>query len=130
MNGSVNEDEKAIRELVETWMHASKAGDLETLLGLMTDDVVFMVPGREPFGKKEFAEASKGMGSVKIEGTSEIVELKVMGVWAWIRNKLRVEVTPPGGGKVVRAGYTLTIVRKDQTGKWAVARDANLLGPA
>ena len=34
---------------------ASKAGDLAPVLSLMTDDVIFMVPGREPFGKEAFA---------------------------------------------------------------------------
>jgi uncharacterized protein (TIGR02246 family) len=122
-------DEAAIRELVSTWMAASKAGDLETVLGLMSDDVVFMVPGREPFGKKEFAASGKGMSGMKMEGTSEIVELRVMGDWAWMRSKLRVVVTPPGGEAMVRSGYTFTILKKNAEGKWVIARDANLLGP-
>ena len=52
-------DERAIRELIATWMDASQKGDLQTVLGLMADDVVFMVPGREPFGKEAFAAARK-----------------------------------------------------------------------
>jgi len=56
----MTDDERAIRELVATWMTASQAGDIDTVLGLMTDDVVFMVPGREPFGKEAFAAASQG----------------------------------------------------------------------
>ena len=39
------DDERAIRELIETWMTSTKAGDTQTVLDLMTDDVVFMVPG-------------------------------------------------------------------------------------
>jgi uncharacterized protein (TIGR02246 family) len=31
-------DERAIRELVQTWMTATKAGDIQTVLSLMTDD--------------------------------------------------------------------------------------------
>ena len=57
----MTEDERAIRELVATWMAASRAGDLDTVLGLMTEDVVFMVPGREPFGKEAFAAQSRRM---------------------------------------------------------------------
>ena len=56
----MTEDEAAIRQVVETWMTASRKGDLETVLGLMTEDVVFMVPGKEPFGKEAFAAASRG----------------------------------------------------------------------
>jgi uncharacterized protein (TIGR02246 family) len=124
---NMSDDERAIRDLVSTWMAASKAGDLETVLGLMADDVVFMVAGREPFGKEEFAASSKGMAGVRIDGKSEIVEIQVMGDWAWMRNRLRVVVTPPGGNEIVRSGYTLTILRRQADGKWVIARDANML---
>ena len=125
----MNADEQAIRDLIETWMAASKAGDLTTVLSLMADDVVFMVPGRPPFGKEEFAASSKGMAGVQIDGTSEIVELDVLGDWAWMRNRLRIKITPPGGKAIVRSGYTLTILRKQSAGQWVIARDANLLAP-
>ena len=42
----MTEDEQAIRELIATWMRASMAGDTDTVLSLMADDVVFMVAGR------------------------------------------------------------------------------------
>ena len=54
----MSDDERAIRELVAAWMAATKAGDHDRVLSLMTDDVVFMVPGREPFGREAFAAAS------------------------------------------------------------------------
>jgi uncharacterized protein (TIGR02246 family) len=123
----MQDDERAIRELIATWMAASRAGDYDAVLGLMTDDVVFMVPGREPFGKQAFAAASKGMPGLRIEGTSDIVELEVLGGWAWLRNRLTVTMTPPGGAPTTRAGYALTILRKEPDGKWLLARDANLL---
>jgi uncharacterized protein (TIGR02246 family) len=41
-------DEEQIRTLVQTWQTATSAGDVDTVLGLMTDDVVFLVPGRSP----------------------------------------------------------------------------------
>jgi uncharacterized protein (TIGR02246 family) len=50
----MTEEERAIRELVATWMRASASGDVDTVLSLMADDVIFMVPGREPFGKDAF----------------------------------------------------------------------------
>ncbi|HEY7548427.1 MAG TPA: SgcJ/EcaC family oxidoreductase [Hyphomicrobiaceae bacterium] len=123
----MSEDERAIRELIATWMTASKAGDHDTVLSLMADDAVFMVPGREPFGKEAFAAASKGMQGVRFDGTGDIVELKVLGDWAWLRNRLKVTIAPPGGSPTTRSGYTLTILRKEPDGKWRLARDANLL---
>ena len=123
----MSEDERAIRELIATWMAATQAGDHKTVLGLMTDDVVFMVPGREPFGKAAFAAASKSMQGLRIEGTSDIVELQVLGDWAYLRNRLEMTMTPPGGSPTTRSGYTLTILRKEVDGKWRLVRDANLL---
>ena len=122
-------DERAIRDLIAKWMQASQAGDTKTVLGLMTDDVVFMVPGREPFGKDAFAAASKDMQGARIEGTSDIRELQVLGDWAYLRSYLEVKVRPPGGNAVERSGYTLTILRKQPDGRWLLARDANLLTP-
>jgi uncharacterized protein (TIGR02246 family) len=118
-------DEQAIRKLVDRWLAASKAGDTETVLSLMSDDVVFMVPGKEPFGKEAFATRSDDL--LKIEGKSDIKEIKVLGDWAWMRNHLEIAVTPPDGKVVRKSGYVLTILRKNADGSWVIARDANLL---
>ncbi len=124
----MTDDERAIRELVDTWLAASKAGDLATVLSLMTDDVIFMVPGRNPFGKEAFAAASEGMKNLRTEGTSDIQEIHVLGDWAYLRNYIKMTVSTPDGGKPVRrSGYTLTILRKERDGRWRLARDANLL---
>ena len=123
----MTEDEKAIREVVESWMTASKAGDHATVLSLMTEDVVFMVSGQEPFGKQAFGAASQGMAGTRIEGSAEIVELQILGDWAFIRNRLEMAAFPPEGAPVRRSGYTLTLLRKEADGRWRLARDANLL---
>ena len=123
----MQKDEQAIRDLLDKWMAASKAGDTPAVLSLMADDVVFMTPGLEPFGKQTFAANSEKMKGVRINGTAEIKELKVLGDWAWMRTRLRVTITPPGGNAMVRSGYTLTILRKEANGCWVLARDANLL---
>ena len=47
------QEEQAIRQLVDTWLEASENRELNTILNLMADDVIFMVPGKEPFGKEE-----------------------------------------------------------------------------
>src|SRR5919198_3366731 len=125
----MTEDERAIHELVATWMSASQAGDVKTVLGLMADDAFFMVPGREPFGKEAFAAASEAMKGVRMEGSSEIRELRILGDWAYLRAHIAVTLTPPGGEPVRRSGHTLTLVRKGPDGRWRLFRDANLLAP-
>jgi uncharacterized protein (TIGR02246 family) len=123
----MTDDERAIRSLVDTWMAATRAGDVQTVLSLMTDDVVFMVPGKKPFGKEEFGDAAQGMTNVRLDARSDIQELAVLGDWAYLRNYIAMTVTRDGAAPVHRSGYTLTILRKQPDGKWLLARDANLV---
>jgi uncharacterized protein (TIGR02246 family) len=123
----MHEDERAIRELVATWMTASKAGDVAAVLGLMSDDILFIVPGNEPFGKEAFAAASQSMKGVQFEGSYDIREIKLLGDWAYLRNYLTLTITPPGGEPVRRAGHTLSILRKEPNANWVLVRDANLV---
>ena len=120
-------DEQAIRQLIDDWMQASAQGDLNKVLSMMSDDVVFMTVDREPFGKQEFAAQSRALEGVKIEGSATPVEIKVLGDWAYLRNHLDLTMTPAGGTPVHRTGYTLTILRKVD-GRWLLTRDANLVG--
>ena len=126
-------DEQEIRELVSRWMAASKAGDVDTVLSLMADDVVFLVPGQPVMRRADFASkarAQSGRNAPQIDGSSEIQEIKVLGEWAFMWTRLTVVMTPPNGAQPVRrAGHTLTILKK-QDGRWVIARDANLLAPA
>jgi uncharacterized protein (TIGR02246 family) len=125
-------DEKEIRELIATWMAATKAGDTEKVLGLMTEDVVFLVPGGPPMRKADFAKAADaqiGKHAPTFDGTSEVQEVTVAGDWAFMWTKLRVIATPPNGAApIIRVGHTLSVLRKHD-GKWLLARDANLLAP-
>jgi uncharacterized protein (TIGR02246 family) len=108
-------------------MSATQKGDVETVLDLIADDVIFMVAGQKPFGKEAFAAAARGMTKVRFEGRSDIEELKVLGNWAYLRNYIEMTITPEQGAPVHRAGYTLTILRKQEDGRWVLARDANLV---
>jgi uncharacterized protein (TIGR02246 family) len=123
----MSDDERAIRELVDTWMTASRAGDLAAVLDLMTEDVLFMTPSAEPFGKNEFRAASEAMKGATIEGRASILELQIIGNWAWVRNHIDLDVTAAGAATIHRSGYSLTILRKGRDGRWRLFRDANLV---
>ena len=127
----MTEDERAIRDLVETWFVSSRRGDLATVLDLIADDAIFMVAGQPPFDRAAFAAASRDANAAagnapKVDGRYRIDELRVMGDWAYLRNFLEIDVTPPGGDTLRRSGHTLTIFRK-LDGRWQLARDANLV---
>jgi len=120
------EDEREIRRFFEAWMIAARTGDVDTALDMMADDVVFMVPGAEPFGRREFETRARQLKNVSMNAEYDIEELVVLGDWAYCRTNLTVTMTPPDGPKKRRSGRTLTLFRK-QDGAWVLARDANLM---
>ena len=127
---AMQDDENAIRQLVATWLSASKVGDINKVLTLMAEDVVFLTPGQPPMrGKAAFAEAQSQLQDVDLNANSKIQEIKVFGEWAYIWTELSVVVTPRNGGEAIkRHGHTLSILQK-QAGVWFLFRDANMLAP-
>jgi uncharacterized protein (TIGR02246 family) len=123
------DDERQIRKLIDSWIAASNARNLPALMDMMTDDVVFMTPGRGPFGKAEFAADSQRMKSVTIDARAQVQEIEVFGPRAYIRNHIRVELTSPGQAPRRMSGYAMSILRKEADGRWRIARDANLVAP-
>jgi uncharacterized protein (TIGR02246 family) len=121
------DEEQAVRKVVADWLEASKRGDLDTQLSLMADDVVFMTVGQEPFGKEEFKARSKGLGKIELEANSNIIEVKLLSDWAWMRSHLEIKVTMPDGNKMQKAGYILTVLQQQSNGSRVISRDANLL---
>ena len=124
------DDERAIREMVDNWIEASKRGDMTTLLNLLADDVLFITPGQEPFGKQEFAAGNQdSMNDVKMEAQIDIKEIEVVGDWAWMRSFLRVTFTRSEGDPTKLSGHILTILQKNPDGQWVIKRDANFVAP-
>src|SRR5689334_12255268 len=132
----MSNDEQEIRQLVANWMAATKAGDADKVLSMITDDVVFLLPGKmmrhDEFAAAVRAQASQvgntGGAPPTIDGKSDVQEIKVLGDWAFMWTNLTVTVTPSGGSTTTRSGHTMTIFTK-RDGKWLLARDANLLAP-
>jgi len=121
-------DEQAIRGLIETWLAASKAGDIAIVLGLMSAEAVFLQPGQKPMrGREEFEAAQSGIRDFNVDGHADIQEIHVNGDLAYCWNFLTVTFTPKNGGASgKRAGNVLTVLRKEN-GRWVIFRDANLL---
>ena len=126
----MEKDEKEIRTLVDTWMAATREGDLDRVLELMAEDAVFLVAGKPPMrGREAFAAAARESwagGQMKFDGQSDIQEIRVEGDAAYMWQRLSVEATSPDGKKNKRSGHTLTVLRREN-GRWLLARDANLL---
>ncbi len=124
-------DERAIREAHATWIDSVNADDLARLLGLMTDDVVFLNPGRAPFGRDGFpAVFSSAHQEFRLRCISELEEVVVVGDLAYTLCRDSLSVAPRAGGEATAlAGHRITIYRKQPDGRWLLARDAHTLSP-
>ena len=123
-------DEQAIRTLVSLWHTATAAGDVDTVLTLMAEDVVFLVPGHPPIrGRSTFERGLRSLlAQNRIESTNEVQEVEISGNRAYCWTNLTVRVVPhSGAAATVRTGSALSILRKQADGRWVVVRDANLL---
>ena len=65
---------------------------------------------------------------VSIDGVNDVQEIEVSGNLAYCWNRLSVTAKPRNGGtERRRSGYTLSVFKKFEDGKWRLIRDANLL---
>ena len=126
-------DEQAIRNLIAEWHRATAAGDVDTILGLMSEDVVFLVSGKPPMkGRDAFEKGLRELlESHRIESNGEVQECEVSGDLAYCWTMLTVRIIPlSGGDSSERSGSALSIFRKQTNGSWRLVRDANLLPTA
>ena len=120
--------EQPIRDLIALWLKASAENDLDTVLSLMADDALFLLPGQPPMTKEAYATASLAMqDKVQIEATPDIREIQISGDLAYCWNHLSITITPHEGTPMQRVGDILTIFRREPDGRWLLFRDANLL---
>ena len=124
-------DERALHETHTAWIDAVNAGDVTRLLGLMTDDAVFLNPGRDPVGRDAFPVGfSSAHQQHLIRCTSELEEVVVAGDIGYTRCRDALLVTPRAGGEATAlAGHRLTVYRRQPDGRWLLARDAHTLSP-
>ena len=125
-------DERAVRDTHETWIAAVNAGDLDRLLGLMADDVVFINPGQPPFGRDGFPAGFLGAHRrYHVHCVSEPQEITVAGDLAYTVCRDTLTITPRDGGEAEHfAGHRLTVYRRRPDGRWVLARDAHTVLPA
>ena len=128
----MNDNEQSIRDVIARWHRATAAGDVDAILPLMTDDVVFLTPGHPAMvGRDNFAAGLRTLLLThRIESAHDVQELVVSGDLAYALTHLSVRIRPQAGGDpLVRDGFTLSIFRKQPDAQWRLARDANLLPP-
>ena len=122
--------EQEIRQVMDEWRRLSAQGDVDGLLALATYDVVFLTPGNPPIRRKEFAEGFRQVSAkTRIDSTQDVRDIRVSGDIAYAWSELSVVLTPndDAGKKWENSGHVLSVFHRSATGKWLLARDANLM---
>jgi len=114
------------------WRRLTAEGDLNGLLSLLSDDVVFLTPGNPPITKNDFAKGFREVSAkARIEARQDVKEIRVSGDMAAAWSQLTVVLTPNNGGTTSEAsGYVLTVFHRSPADTWLLARDANLVAGA
>ena len=122
-------EEQAIRAAHAAWVEAVNAGDLAALDRLMSEDALFLAPGRPPLGRSGFAETFLAAHrTLQIRCESVLQEVSIAGGLACALSQDMLAVAPRSGGEATAlAGHRMTLYRKQPDGRWLLARDAHTL---
>ena len=125
MRNDEERDRAAIQELGQDWVEAVHRGDVDRLLDLVTDDVVFM-PHNAPsiVGRAAVEQAYRAVfAAFEVDQTLAPEEIQVGGDWAFVRGTDAIEMKPrAGGASVVVTGRGISILRRVEDGSWRFAR--------
>ena len=111
----------------QNYVDAINSNDLDSLLGMLTDDVVFL-SANEPVMVGKAAVRPWVASYFKAYHThwdKPVQEFVLTGDWAYERYSYASTDTSRTDGSVVRGtGWGLLLYHHDPDGKWRVARDA------
>ena len=118
-------DRESIQQLGQDWVDAVHHGDVDGLLDLVTDDVVFM-PANAPsiVGRAAVEQTYRAVfAAFEVEQTFAPEEIQVGGDWAFVRGPDALETRPSAGGDSIAVrGRGLSILRRVEDGSWRFAR--------
>jgi ketosteroid isomerase-like protein len=109
------------------YVSAINSNDLPTLLGMLTEDVVFMGAHEPPYVGKAAVRPwlQEYLANYHTHWDKPTQEFVVSGDWAFERYAYKSTDTPlKGGDPVSDTGWGLVVYHHDSDGKWRVARDA------
>jgi ketosteroid isomerase-like protein len=119
--------EATARRAHQNYVDAINSNNLDSLMGMLTNDVVFLSAGAPAMvGKDAVRPWLAGYYTAYRTHWDKPVQVFVIsGEWAFERYSYVSTDTARAGGAVVRStGWGLLVYHRDPDGKWRVARDA------
>lgn len=109
------------------YVQAINSNDLDTLLDVLTEDVVFMAPNTPVMVGKDAARPwlAGYLEAYETHWDKPVQEFLVLGTWAIERYSYTSTDKPKGGGEpIVGTGWGMVVYHQDADGAWRVARDS------
>jgi uncharacterized protein (TIGR02246 family) len=127
---STNPEVNDIRQVALRWTAAVAAADVQQLGRLMTDDIVVIhgngriISGREAV----MADFARSFENFHVKQTVETEETVLAGDWAFERARVHTSINPRKGTDTREFNsYTVTILRREGSGGWCVARSIGVI---
>ncbi len=121
------EDVAAVLTAIAAWESATRTGDRAALMALVADDCVFLAPGMAPMiGRATLESILASYDQLTLEPLFDLRELVISGDWAfaWGRDELTAVVRSSGAVRSA-TGWAVTILHREQDGRWRFARGIN-----
>jgi uncharacterized protein (TIGR02246 family) len=126
MSGDFLADETAIRNVMAAYEAALNASDTRAVMPLYAEDGVFMAPNSQSAaGKSAVRQAYDAVfKAITLKVKFSIAEVVVMSPqWAFVRtNSAGTQKINATGAASAEGNQELFIFRKDDDGKWRIAR--------
>lgn len=122
-------DRKAILMLLDKWREATRAKNIDAILELVTDDVVFLPSSVPPIEGKGAVEEMYGTFFPRyreIRHEAIIEEMRVAGDWAFLWGTDELRLTPESGETETHLkGKGLSILKRQSDESWRFWRGIN-----
>jgi ketosteroid isomerase-like protein len=118
-------DLREIEQLKATWLAALRSGDVDSLISMVTDDVVAAHPGgKTTHGKQELAEDFRRFfQAFRMDQSATSEETVIAGEWAFDRARLSTRIVPVAVGECREVNSeVIVILRRDAPVGWKIAR--------
>lgn len=109
------------------YVEAINSNNVDRMLAMLTDDVVFLPPNEKPMvGKAALKPWLDGyVAAFTTHWEKQVDEFVVAGEWAFERYSWQSTDVPKGGGDTLKdTGWGFLTYHHDADGTWRVARDA------
>jgi len=115
-----------IRSLVDRWTEAYRAGEVDLLEGLYSEDAVSVRDGAAPLAGRRaiLAAAARDMAAFDFSVKLDLDEVEFSGNTAWAMGRLDMRASPRMAGVEAKYGsHYMVVFTRGADGKWRIHRD-------